>query len=51
MNSLISNVVESEIITKDLINKMKKNISESLSELDSNYKVSESMKSLISLSK
>ena len=39
MNNLISNVLETEIMTKDLINKMKKNISESLSELDSNYKI------------
>lgn len=39
IQSLITNVIESEVITKDLINKMKKNITESLSELDSNREI------------
>ena len=37
IQSLITNVIETEVITKDLINRMKQNITESLSVLDSNY--------------
>ena len=42
VNSLISNIVETEIMTKDIINKMKTNIPESLSELHSNYSIIDS---------
>ena len=42
INNLISTVLESEIMIKNLINKMKKNISKSLSELNDNYEIIDS---------
>ena len=41
INGLISNCIQSEIIVKNIVSKMKKNITESLSELDCTYKIIE----------
>jgi hypothetical protein len=41
INGLISNCIQTEIIVKNVVSKMKKNITESLSELDCAYKIIE----------